>query len=70
MSGLKASVIVPCYNVERFLAKCLDSIINQTLRDIEIICVNDCSSDKTPEILEAFSKKDERIKIMMPSNQV
>lgn len=64
MSGLKASVIVPCYNVERFLAKCLDSIINQTLRDIEIICVNDCSSDKTPEILEAFSKKDERIKII------
>ncbi|MDR0423194.1 MAG: glycosyltransferase family 2 protein, partial [Rickettsiales bacterium] len=41
------SVIVPVYNVEKYLRKCLDSILNQTLRDIEIICINDCSTDSS-----------------------
>ena len=46
----KVSVVVPCYNVERYLPQCMDSIINQTLKDIEIICVNDGSTDSTIRI--------------------
>ena len=58
---IKLSVIVPVYNVELYLRECLDSIINQTLKDIEIICIDDCSSDNSYGILEEYSKKDNRI---------
>ena len=47
----KVSIIVPVYNVEKYLEKCLDSLINQTLKDIEIICVNDGSKDNSLKIL-------------------
>ena len=60
----KISVIIPVYNVEKYLPKCLDSLINQTLSDIEIICINDCSTDNSLEILEEYASKDERIKII------
>lgn len=60
----KVSVIVPVYNVAPYLHKCLDSIINQTLQDIEIICVNDCSTDNSLEILKEYSEKDSRIKLI------
>ena len=60
----KISVIVPIYNVESYLRKCLDSLINQTLNNIEIICVNDCSPDNSLAILEEYAKKDSRIKII------
>ena len=50
----KVSVIVPVYKVERFLPRCLDSIINQTLKDIEIICVNDGSPDNSHRYLHAL----------------
>lgn len=59
-SDCKVSVIIPVYNVEKFLRKCLDSVINQTLRDIEIICVNDCSPDNSQEILNDYAAKDNR----------
>ena len=49
---IKVSVIVPVYNVKKYLAKCLDSIIAQTLKDIEIICVNDSSTDGSDHVLE------------------
>ncbi len=62
------SVIVPVYNVERYLAKCLDSIINQTFQDIEIICVNDGSTDISRRILEEYKNKDSRIKIIDKEN--
>lgn len=62
------SVIVPVYNVEKYLAKCLDSIINQTFSDIEIICVNDGSTDKSAKILKEYQKKDKRIKIIKKKN--
>ena len=58
---IKVSVIVPVYNVELYLRECLDSIINQTLKEIEIICIDDCSSDNSYGILEEYSKKDNRI---------
>ena len=60
----KISVIIPIYNVEQYLAKCLDSLVNQTLKDIEIICVNDCSTDNSLSIIEDYASKDNRIKII------
>ena len=62
------SVIVPVYNVEKYLEECLDSIINQTLEDIEIICVNDGSTDNSLKILKKYAKKDNRIKIINQKN--
>lgn len=60
----KVSVIIPVYNTEKYLRKCLDSVCNQTLSDIEIICVNDCSPDNSLDILKEFSQKDSRIKVI------
>ena len=64
----KISVIVPVYNVENYLSQCLESIINQTLKDIEIICINDGSTDLSKEILEKFQKEDKRIILVSKSN--
>ena len=58
------SLIIPVYNVEKYLADCLDSCINQTFIDIEIICINDCSPDESGKILEKYAKKDSRIKVI------
>lgn len=60
----KVSVIIPVYNVENFLEKCLDSVCNQTLSNIEIICINDFSTDNSFEILKKYAQKDSRIKII------
>jgi len=70
MSGLpvKISIIVPVYNVEKYLSACLPSCINQTLYDIEIICVNDGSTDSSLQILQEFAKRDNRIKIVNKPN--
>ena len=64
----KVSILVPIYNVECYLRECLDSLINQTLQDIEIICINDGSTDSSADILEEYSKKDNRIKIINKEN--
>ena len=65
------SVIVTSYNIENYLAGCLDSVINQTLRDIEIIVVDDGSSDRTPEIIRDYADKDSRIRpILLPENTI
>lgn len=64
----KISILVPCYNVEKYIRQCMDSIINQTLKDIEIICINDGSKDNTLAILEEYSKNDDRITIINKSN--
>ncbi|SFL66609.1 Glycosyltransferase involved in cell wall bisynthesis [Methanobrevibacter olleyae] len=66
---VKVSVIVPVYNVEKYLKECLDSIINQTLKDIEIICIDDGSTDNSLSILESYAEKDDRIKIISQENQ-
>ena len=65
----KVSVIVPVYNVEDYLCECLDSLITQTLSDIEIICINDGSTDNSLEILTNYSKRDSRIKIITQENK-
>ena len=60
----KVSVCVPIYNVERFIKRCIESILNQTLTDIEIIIVNDCTLDGSMQIVEKYAKNDCRIKII------
>ena len=65
----KVSVIIPVYNTEKYLKSCLDSVINQTLSDIEIICINDGSTDNSLDILEEYANKDDRIKIINQKNQ-
>lgn len=64
MQSPKFSIIVPMYNVEKFIARALESAINQSFKDIEIICVDDCGQDKSIEIAKEFAKKDKRIKIV------
>ena len=63
------SIIVPVYNLEKYIARCLISLINQTYDKIEIICVNDGSIDNSLEVLKFFKNKDERIKIINQKNQ-
>ena len=60
----KVSIIIPVYNVENYIKECLDSVINQTLVEIEIICVNDASPDNSYVILEEYAKSDSRIRII------
>ena len=62
------SVIMPIYNVEKYLVQSLLSVLRQTLKDIEIICVNDGSTDRSLEILNYFAQKDQRIKIINIEN--
>ena len=64
----KVSVIVPVYNVEKYLDVCLDSLINQTFDDFEIICINDGSTDSCLNILRQYAKLDRRIKIFSQKN--
>lgn len=61
MADVKVSIIVPVYNVEKYLRQCMDSIINQTLNEIEIICLDDCSTDFSGKILDEYAKKDSRV---------
>jgi glycosyltransferase involved in cell wall biosynthesis len=60
----KISIIIPVYNVAKYLPKCLDSILAQTLSDIEIICINDGSTDDSGKILHDYAAKDKRIKVI------
>lgn len=62
------SVIVPVYNVEKYLPKCIDSIINQTYKNLEIILVDDGSPDNSPQICDDYAKKDSRIKVIHKKN--
>ena len=64
----KVSVIMPVYNVERYLRECLDSVTNQTLKEIEIICVDDGSTDKSLDILKEYAVKDNRITVITQEN--
>ena len=68
MKKPEISVVVPVYNVEKYLKQCLDSILVQTFSNIEIICVNDGSTDNSRKILEEYKNKDSRIKIVDKKN--
>lgn len=67
-SRVRVSVLVPIYNVEDFLPECLDSLVNQTLKDIEIICINDGSKDGSLDIIKKYASRDKRIKIIDKEN--
>lgn len=69
MNDIKVSVVVPVYNVEKYLRDCLESVINQDLKEIEIVCVNDGSEDNSQKILEEYREKDSRIHIIVQENQ-
>ena len=69
MKNVEVSIIVPVYNVGKFLAKCLESLVGQTFKNIEIICINDGSTDNSLEILNSFAGKDERIILVNQPNQ-
>lgn len=60
----KISVLIPVYNVEKYLARCLDSVLGQSLKDIEVICVDDASPDGSARILEDYAARDSRVKII------
>ena len=68
MSNICVSVIIPVYNSENLLSQCLDSVINQTLKNIEIICVDDGSSDNSLNVLKDYEKRDNRIKVISQKN--
>ena len=64
----KVSILMPACNVEKFLRECMDSVVNQTLKDIEIICIDDGSKDSTGDILDEYAEKDNRIKVIHKVN--
>lgn len=64
MSNPKVSIIVPCWGVEKYLDKCVESLVNQTLRDIEIILVDDVSPGRVPQICDQWAQKEPRIKVI------
>ena len=66
---IAVSIIVPAYNAEQYIGQCMDSLVAQTLREIEIITINDGSTDKTGEILEKYAEKYENIKVYNQENK-
>ena len=64
----KVSVIIPVYNVEKYLGECLDSVLGQTLKDIEVICVDDGSTDRYSKVLAEFAMKDARFNTITQPN--
>ena len=63
------TVIIPIYNVSKYLKNCLESVINQTYKNLEIICINDGSTDNSGKICDEFAKKDSRITVVHQENQ-
>ena len=61
---VSVSVIIPCYNVEKYLSECLDSVLNQSFKDLEIVCVEDYSTDKTKDILKQYEKQHKNITVI------
>lgn len=64
----KVSIVIPVFNNEKYLYQCMDSVLNQTLREIEIICVDDGSTDASSRILDEYAEKDSRIKVIHKEN--
>lgn len=69
MSEIMVSVVIPVYNVENYLEECLESVLNQTYSELEIICVDDGSTDRSLQILQEYAKKDERVRVVSQQNK-
>lgn len=67
-SAPKVSILVPIFNVEKYLRQCLDSVVNQSLKDIEIICIDDGSTDSSPKIIKEYAKGDPRFTVITKKN--
>lgn len=65
----KVSIIIPVYSVEKFLPKCLDSVVGQTYNNLEIICVDDGTPDRSAAVISSYAKKDDRIRLISQKNQ-
>ena len=68
MKEEKISIVIPVYNTSKYLSKCLDSVINQSYSNIEIVLVNDGSKDNSGDICDLYSSKDKRIKVIHKEN--
>ena len=68
LGSIKVSVVVPVYNMQKYLEECMDSILTQTLTEIEIICVDDGSTDKSSAMLDSYAEKDRRVQVFHISN--
>lgn len=66
---ISVSIVMPVYNVEKYLHECMDSVVNQTLKKLQIICVDDASTDSSVDILERYAEKDERIRVLRGCHQ-
>ncbi len=69
MNALKVSLIIPVYNTEKYLRQCLDSVISQTFKEFECICINDGSTDNSLPILQEYINKDIRFKLIDKKNE-
>ena len=69
MKEIKVSIIIPVYNAEKYLHECLESICSQTYNNIEILCVDDGSTDMSAETIKTFQKEDKRIVLIQQTNQ-
>lgn len=69
-NNVELSIIIPVYNAEKYLKECINSILNQTYKDFEVICVNDCSKDNSLKILEEYAQNDNRIKVINNSKNL
>ena len=69
-NNVKVSIIVPVYNVEKVIDRCLNSLINQTLNDIEIIVVNDGTPDNSQDIIDEYAKKNKKVKSLVYRRQL
>ena len=67
--SVKISVIIPAYNVEQYVAECLESVLSQSLTSIEVICINDGSSDATLDILNEYKERDNRVVVLTQENK-
>ncbi len=66
---MKVSVVIPCYNSAPWLAECLDSVLGQSFKNLEVICVNDGSLDETPDILQKYQSMNSRVAVITQKNR-